>query len=79
MRRSVGNVTVFFTPQRATVHGALHGINFRIHHVIGNAKKSRWWESNPQPTVYKTVALPLSYIGIFVLSSKSTTRLSSGR
>ena len=25
--------------------------------------KSRWWESNPQPTVYKTVALPLSYIG----------------
>src|SRR5688500_9330125 len=24
---------------------------------------SRGWESNPQPTVYKTVALPLSYLG----------------
>ena len=26
-------------------------------------KNSRWWDSNPQPTVYKTVALPLSYTG----------------
>jgi hypothetical protein len=24
---------------------------------------SRGWESNPQPSVYKTDALPLSYLG----------------
>ena len=31
-------------------------------------KESRWWESNPQPTVYKTVALPLSYVGMMLES-----------
>ncbi len=27
-------------------------------------KGSRWWDLNPRPTVYETVALPLSYIGV---------------
>ena len=25
---------------------------------------SQWWGLNPRPTVYETVALPLSYIGM---------------
>ncbi len=27
---------------------------------------SRRWDSNPRPTVYETVALPLSYFGAFL-------------
>ena len=35
---------------------------------------SRQRESNPQPTVYKTVALPLSHAGVFVHDSGSMER-----
>ena len=35
----------------------------RVVVLEGVEKDSRWRESNSQPTVYKTVALPLSYIG----------------
>lgn len=35
---------------------------------------SRQRESNPQPTVYKTVALPLSHAGVFVHDSGSMRR-----
>ena len=30
--------------------------------------QSREWDSNPRPIVYKTIALPLSYLGILKIS-----------
>lgn len=33
--------------------------------MIISLKLSQQWESNPQPTAYKAVALPLSYVGDF--------------
>jgi hypothetical protein len=41
-----------------------HHSNYSIHRSSVTIKKSRWRESNPQPQLYESCALPLSYIGI---------------
>src|SRR5262249_28665237 len=44
--------------------------------------ESRWWDSNPQPPLYESGALPLSYIGgpIQILHSAYVlTRQAAGR
>ena len=35
---------------------------------------SRRWDSNPRPTVYETVALPLSYFGPIAAEGQSTSQ-----